>query len=92
MPGDIITTEVYAKYLDTNTNNWNAALANLINAIAAGTAPAGTSIDGGATGSIGGGAFPFAGVLPRTVEAYQQSEMEGADRGSEQVPSTWLKK
>ncbi len=66
MPGDVITMEVYAKYLDTNTNNWTAALTNLMTAIAAGTAPAGTFVDGGAAGSIGGTTFPFAGVLPRT--------------------------
>ena len=66
MPGDTVTMEVYAKYLDTNTNNWSAALTNLIGAIANGTAPTGTFIDGGAAGSIGGTTFPFIGVLPRT--------------------------
>ncbi|MEO7694343.1 MAG: hypothetical protein ABIS36_10320, partial [Chryseolinea sp.] len=44
MPGDVITMEVFAKYIDTDTNNWNAALTNLISTIAAGTAPAGTYI------------------------------------------------
>ena len=65
MPGDTIRMEVWAKYVDTNSNNWNAALANLMTAIAQGTAPGGTLIDGGAAGSIGTGTFPFIGVLPR---------------------------
>ncbi|MEP6736030.1 MAG: hypothetical protein ABJA70_10955 [Chryseolinea sp.] len=34
--GDMITMEVFAKYIDTNTNNWNAALTNLSSMIAAG--------------------------------------------------------
>ena len=66
MPGDVITTEVYAKYVDTNSNNWNAALSNLMSTIAAGTAPAGTFVDGGAAGSIGGTAFPYPTTLVRT--------------------------
>ena len=69
MPGDTITMEVWAKYLDTNTNNWSAALTNLVGAIANGTAPTGTFIDGGAAGSIGGTTFPFTGVLPRTGDS-----------------------
>jgi hypothetical protein len=66
MPGDVITTEVFAKYLDTNTSNWNAVLTNLMAAITQGTAPAGTFVDGGAAGSIGSGTFPFIGTLVRT--------------------------
>ncbi len=69
MPGDTITMEVWAKYLDTNTNNWSAALTNLVGAIANGTAPTGTFIDGGAAGSIGGTTFPYTGVLPRTGDS-----------------------
>ena len=66
MPGDVIEMEVWAKYLDNNTNNWNEALTTLMTQIAQGTAPTGTLVDGGATGSIGGTTFPFIGVLPRT--------------------------
>lgn len=66
MPGDVITTEVYAKYIDSNSNNWSAALTNLMTAIAQGTAPIGTLVDGGAVGSIGGGNFPFPSTLVRT--------------------------
>ena len=69
MPGDTIKMEVYAKYLDNNTNNWNAALTNLMTAIAQGIAPTGTFVDGGAAGSIGGTTFPYIGTLPRTGDS-----------------------
>ncbi|WP_276374884.1 Ig-like domain-containing protein [Chryseolinea sp. H1M3-3] len=68
MPGDTVEMEVYAKYLDNNTNNWTEALTTLMTQIAQGTAPSGTFIDGGAPGSIDGTTFPFIGVLPRTGE------------------------
>ncbi|CAD5265061.1 MULTISPECIES: DUF6443 domain-containing protein [unclassified Imperialibacter] len=68
MPGDVIKAEVYAKYLDPNSGNWTTALANLINSIANSTAPAGTFIDGGAAGSTGGVAFPFADDLAKGGE------------------------
>lgn len=45
MTGDIITAEVYAKYIDTNSNNWNAVLTNLMATILNGTAPVGTFVD-----------------------------------------------
>lgn len=60
MPGDVVNMEVYAKYVDTNTANWTAALTTLMTGIANGTAPAGVSVDGGAAGSLGGGSYPFA--------------------------------
>ena len=66
MPGDTITMEVYAKYLDPDSENWSAALTNLVGAIVNGTAPTGTFMDGGAPGSIGGTPFPHEGILPRT--------------------------
>lgn len=69
LPGDVITAEVYAKYVDSNTNNWNAVLSNLMATIANGTAPAGTFIDGGAGGSIGGTTFPYIGALARTGDS-----------------------
>jgi hypothetical protein len=65
MPGDVIRTEVFAKYIDTNNGNWTAALTDLMTSIANGTAPAGTVIDGGAPGSLGNGTFPHTGVLTR---------------------------
>jgi RHS repeat-associated protein len=62
MPGDKISMEVYAKYLDPDNNNWNTALTNFIGSITGGTAPAGTFVDGGSTGSIGGGTYPITGI------------------------------
>jgi RHS repeat-associated protein len=58
MPGDKINTEVYAKFVDTNTSNWTTALTTLLTQIAAGTAPVGTVIDGGSYSSSTS-AFPF---------------------------------
>jgi RHS repeat-associated protein len=65
MPGDTLKFGVYAKYLDQNSSNWTPALATFMAAIAGGTAPPGTVIDGGATGSLGNGVFPYPGVLVR---------------------------
>ena len=66
MPGDKVDVEVFAKYLDPNSNNWSAALANFMASIAAGGgAPAGTIIDGNFPGSLGNSAFPFPGQLVR---------------------------
>jgi RHS repeat-associated protein len=59
MTGDMINIEVYAKYLDTNQNNWSAALQTLMTSIAQGTAAPGTIIDGGAAGSIGSSVLPI---------------------------------
>jgi RHS repeat-associated protein len=69
MPGDTIRAEVYAKYLDGTVNNWTTALANFISAIANGTAPAGTVIDGEAIGSTGGVPAPFGSLLDKGNEA-----------------------
>ncbi len=44
MPGDVIRLEVYAKYIDTNSGNWNATLTTLMSQLAA--ASAGVVIDG----------------------------------------------
>lgn len=65
MPGDTINIEVYAKYLDTNSSNWNTALSNFITSILNGTAAPGTFVDGGAAGSIGSQTFPYIGTLTR---------------------------
>lgn len=62
MPGDVVSMEVYAKYLDLTSSNWTAALNNFITAMNGGTAPAGTIVDGGAAGSIGGGTYPISGI------------------------------
>jgi len=59
-PGDVINVEVYAKYLDSNSNNWTGALTTLMSNLVQGTAATGTLVDGGAVGSLGGGALPFA--------------------------------
>ncbi|MFN7599963.1 MAG: hypothetical protein ACK5R0_01030, partial [Bacteroidota bacterium] len=55
MPGDVINAEVYAKYVDPVTSNWNAALTTLVNQVAAGTA--GVVVDG-ANYSISTSSFP----------------------------------
>jgi RHS repeat-associated protein len=68
MPGDTIRATVFAKYLDTNNSNWTTALTNLMAAIAAGTAPAGTVVDGGLTGSTGGSTPAYASVLDKSNE------------------------
>jgi RHS repeat-associated protein len=47
MPGDVITAEVYAKYIDQNNSNWTSALNTLLGQIASGTASPGTVVDGG---------------------------------------------
>ncbi|AYB33473.1 DUF6443 domain-containing protein [Chryseolinea soli] len=62
MPGDVINMEVFAKYIDTNSTNRTAALNTLLAQIAAGTAPAGTVVDGGSYASSTS-SFPFAGLL-----------------------------
>lgn len=58
MPGDVITAEVYAKYIDPVSSNWTSALNTLMTQIAQNTAPAGVIVDGanyaGSTSS-----FPF---------------------------------
>jgi len=48
MPGDVINTEVYAKYVDPVTSNWTAALNTLMGQIAANTA--GVVVDGASYG------------------------------------------
>lgn len=68
MPGDTVRATVYAKYLDTNNGNWTTALNNLMTAIANGTAPVGTLVDGGMTGSTGGATPPHAGMISKGSE------------------------
>lgn len=66
MTGDVIRMQVFAKYLDANQANWTAALNNFMSAVASGTAPAGTVVDGGAAGSIGDASFPFSGLMDKS--------------------------
>ncbi|MBS1978678.1 MAG: RHS repeat-associated core domain-containing protein, partial [Bacteroidetes bacterium] len=63
MPGDVVTAEVYAKYVDPNSANWTPALTTLMGQITSGTA--GVVIDG-ATYSSSTSSFPFAGLLSTT--------------------------
>jgi len=59
MPGDTVKAEVYAKYVDENSNNWNGALTTLIGQIAANTTGVvytGESYSGSTT------SFPFPGT------------------------------
>lgn len=58
MPGDVINLEVYAKYIDSNSGNRTAALNTLIAQIAAGTAAAGTVVDGSSY-ATSTSSFPF---------------------------------
>ena len=60
MPGDVIQAEVYAKYVDPVSSNWNGALATLMTQIAGGAA--GVVVDGSAY-ATSTGSFPFAGLL-----------------------------
>jgi RHS repeat-associated protein len=60
MPGDVINMEVYAKYVDTNSSNWNTALTNLMTQIAANAA--GVVYEGN-TYSSSTASFPHAGLL-----------------------------
>ena len=46
-PGDSIHMEVFAKYLDFNSNNWSGAISALVGGILSGTTPGNTVIDGG---------------------------------------------
>lgn len=61
MPGDEISMEVYAKYLelDPDPANWTSTYRNFLEAYASGTPPAGSVIDGGLPGSVGNAIFPF---------------------------------
>ncbi len=65
MPGDVINTEVYAKYVDPTSSNWNAMLTTLMSQIAAGTA--GVVVDGTAYGSSTA-SFPtsYGGLVGKT--------------------------
>jgi len=59
MPGDTIKMEVYAKYVDASNSNNDVSLTNLLAQIVAGTASAGTVIDGANYSTNGITPFPF---------------------------------
>jgi len=65
MPGDVINTEVYAKYVDPTSSNWNAMLTTLMSQIAASTA--GVVVDGTTYGSSTS-SFPtsYGGLVGKT--------------------------
>jgi RHS repeat-associated protein len=63
MPGDKLNIEVYAKYVDTNSANWNAALTSLMTQIANGAA--GVVVDGSSY-ATSTSSFPFAGLVNTT--------------------------
>jgi hypothetical protein len=69
MPGDEISMEVYAKYLDPNPENWEGLYEAFLTQYTSSTPPAGAITDGGLPGSIGNGVFPYANLLiPGTVD------------------------
>ena len=68
MPGDTIRMEVFAKYLDPEEENWTTALENFMASIANSSAPVGTVVDGGLTGSIGTATFPHPSILNKGSE------------------------
>jgi hypothetical protein len=61
--GDVVSTEVYAKYVDPNSANWSGALTSLIGQIASGTV--GVVVDG-ANYSNAVNPFPYPGTLAHT--------------------------
>ncbi|GHN02378.1 hypothetical protein WSM22_38670 [Cytophagales bacterium WSM2-2] len=62
MPGDTIKMEVFAKYVDAGNGSNTVALNQLLAQIIAGTASAGTVIDGANYATNGITPFPFAGL------------------------------
>jgi RHS repeat-associated protein len=64
MPGDKITAKVYAKYVDANAPDVQQALLTFLTSLGTG-AVGGPLVDGGAPGSLGGAAFPYANYLER---------------------------
>ncbi|MCZ8215973.1 MAG: hypothetical protein O9262_07020, partial [Cyclobacteriaceae bacterium] len=68
MPGDVISAEVFAKYVDLSQPDVTTALEDLIGAIVAGSTAPGTIIDGGGYGSPGAGTIPYGNLLNKTLE------------------------
>src|SRR5690606_17910758 len=57
MPGDVVDTEVFVKYIDPDQQNWTPLLNNLIAAIS--IPSGGILVDGGLPGSLGNETLPF---------------------------------
>lgn len=68
MPGDVVSAEVFAKYLDKNQNNWGEDVTALIEAIAGVPSSSGPVIDGGSYGSPAAGTIPFLGPAGKSNE------------------------
>lgn len=81
MPGDKIDMEVFAKYIDPSKANLTAALNTLIMQIAAGSATAGTVIDGGGY-STSTTSFPFPTTFPRRAAAIHPAALAQDQRFS----------
>ena len=64
MPGDVINAQVYVKYVDPVSSNWNSALTTLMGQIAASTA--GVVVDGSSY-TTSTSSFPYAGLLTTTT-------------------------
>src|SRR5690606_19960704 len=96
LPGDVVRTQVWAKYLDTNSANYMPALQNFLASIVNGTAPPGTVVDGGAPGSLDGGTYPF-GTIDHSDEtgsapkaylnwiAYKDDKLTIVDQGFHRI-------
>ncbi|NBW34920.1 MAG: hypothetical protein EBR30_07860 [Cytophagia bacterium] len=69
MPGDVISAEVFAKYVDLNDPNVETFLENLAASIAAGTTSPGVVIDGGNFGTPAALTMPFGTILNKSSEA-----------------------
>ncbi|MBS1681683.1 MAG: RHS repeat-associated core domain-containing protein [Bacteroidetes bacterium] len=63
MPGDTVNMEVYAKYVDGSNPNNTAALTQFLAQIVAGTASAGTVIDGAGYSTNGTTPFSYTGLI-----------------------------
>lgn len=68
MPGDVISAEVFAKYVDLSQPDVSTALENFIGAIVGGAAASGTVIDGGSYGSPAAATMSYGTLLNKTQE------------------------
>lgn len=68
MPGDVISAEVFAKYVDLSQPDVTTALEDFIGAIVAGATAPGTIIDGGGYGSPAAATMPYGNLLNKTTE------------------------
>jgi RHS repeat-associated protein len=68
VPGDKLSTEVYAKYVDLSQPDVTTALRDFIGLIVAGSAGAGVVVDGGTYGSSGAATIPHGSLLNKANE------------------------